>query len=109
MPVTGARLTTLEEEAEVPTFPHRDDKEELCAERLIVKLSTGNSLACRKWFKFRHNLEAFRAKKECVIMLTFPPSSLPLVELHWNYIQAESTVILKGCTWLSPLCRVTEF
>lgn len=36
----------------------------MCAERFIVKLSTGTSLASRKWSKIRHNLEAFYSQKE---------------------------------------------
>ena len=75
--------------------PHRDDKEELCVERLIVKLSTGNSLACRKLFKFRHNLEAFQSQKGVCHHVDVPASSYLWWSYTGTYIQAESTVILK--------------
>ena len=65
--------------------PHRDGKEkELCVERLIVKLSTGNSLAYRRWFKFRHNLEAFQSQKGVCHHIDAPSSPYLLVELNWN-------------------------
>lgn len=67
MLVTGARLTALEEEAPVP-HTEMARRGVMCAERFIIKLSTGTP-GLQKVLKIRHNLETiFRAKKECNIM-----------------------------------------
>lgn len=92
MLVAGARLTAQEEEAWSAHAPHTETTESVvCAGRFIIKLSTGTSLAFRKWVKIRPNLEALQSQKRACRHVDVL-SSFPLVGGIAACIQTRSAV-----------------
>lgn len=82
-----------------------DKKSVMCAGRFIAKLSTGTSLAFRKWVKLRHNLEALQSQKGVCCHIDVL-SSFSLVGGTAACVQMRSAVTPKGHPWPRPISLV---